>query len=99
MIIITMTSYPPESAKDIGKIFLGMPALPDYIKMRGPYISSSLEEGIKGITIHEFDDSKYPEAFNVIMERNTRFFGVPGFTYSINHWLKAKDALKLVGLG
>ena len=98
MIIVSLTSYPPESAKDIGKRFLEMPALPDYIKMRGPYINSIFEEGIMGITIYEIDDSKYAEAFKALMERTTKFFGVPGFTYSISHWLEAKDALKLVGL-
>ena len=98
MIIISLTSYPPESAKDMGKRFLDMTALPKYIKMRGPYINSVIEEGIKGITIYEFDDSKYGEAYKILADRIAKFFGVPGFTYSLLHWLEAQDALKLVGL-
>ncbi|RJP86610.1 MAG: hypothetical protein C4518_13610 [Desulfobacteraceae bacterium] len=99
MIIISLTSYPPESAVEMGKRFLDMPALPNFITMRGPYISSIIEKGIKGITLYEFDESKYGEAFKVLSDRSAKFFGVPGFSYSLNHWLEAKDALKLVGLG
>jgi hypothetical protein len=99
MIIISITSYPPGSAKDIGKTFLEAPPLPNYIKTRGPYINSFIEDGIKGITIYEFDDAKYAEAHKALMERTTNFFKVPGFTYSTSHWLEAKDALSLVSLG
>ena len=98
MIIISITSYPPESAKEVGKRFLEFPSLPDYIAMKGPYINSVIGEGIKGITIYEFDDSKYPEASKILNERVTSLFGVPGFTYTLSHWLEAYDALKLVGL-
>jgi hypothetical protein len=98
MIIISLTTYPTESAGEIGKRFVGMPALPDYITMRGPYINSTVEEGIKGITIYEFKDQRYSEAYQVLADRVAKFFGVPGFTYSLHHWLEAKDALKLVGL-
>jgi hypothetical protein len=99
MIIISLTSYPPESAVEMGKRFMEMPVLPDFIKMKGPYISSIIEEGIKGITLYEFDESKYGEAFKVLSDRVAKFFGVPGYTYSLTHWLEAQDALKLVGLG
>jgi len=99
MIIISLTSYPPESAVEMGKRFMEMPVLPDFIKMKGPHISSIIEEGIKGIILYEFDESKYGEAFKVLSDRTAKFFGVPGYTYSLTHWLEAQDALKLVGLG
>jgi hypothetical protein len=98
MIAISLTSYPTESAEEMGKRFLGMSALPDYITMRGPYISSDIDEGIKGITIYEFEDSRYGEVYQLLADRMATFLGVPGFTYSLHHWLEAKDALKLVGL-
>ena len=99
MIVISLTSYPTESAEEIGKRFLGMPALPDYITMKGPYINSFIDDGINGITIYEFDDSRYGEVYQILADRVATLFGVPGFTYSLHHWLEAKDALKLVGLG
>jgi hypothetical protein len=99
MIIISLTSYPTESAKEIGKRFLELPPLAEYITMKGPYINSIIGEGIKGITIYEFDDSKYTEASKFLNERVATLMGVPGFTYSLSHWLEVQDALKLVGLG
>jgi hypothetical protein len=99
MIIISLTSYPTESAREIGKRFLEFPPLADYITMKGPYINSVIGEGIKGITIYEFDESKYPEASKSLNERIATLMGVPGFTYSLSHWLETQDALKLVGLG
>jgi hypothetical protein len=98
MIVISLTSYPTESAQEIGKRFIGMPALPDYITMRGPYINSDIDEGIKGITIYEFEDSRYGEIYQILADRIANLLGVPGFTYSLHHWLEAKDALKLIGL-
>jgi len=95
MIIISLTSYPTESVKEIGKRFMELPPLADYITMKGPYI----REGIKGITIYEFDESRYAEAMNYLGERVASLFGVPGFTYSLKHWLEVQDALKMIGLG
>ena len=99
MVIISLTSYPTESAKEIGKRFLELPPLADYITMRGPYIGSDVGEGIKGITIYEFDESRYSEASKYLGERMTILFGVPGFTYSLKHWYEVQDALKMIGLG
>ncbi len=99
MIIISLTSYPTESVKEIGKHFVELPPLADYITMKGPYISSTVEEGIKGITIYEFDESRYPEAIKYIGERIATLFGIPGFTYSLKHWLEVQDVLKMIGLG
>ncbi len=99
MIIISLTSYPTESAREIGKRYLELPSLADYITMKGPYINSVIGEGIKGITIYEFDEAKYPEASKFLNERLATLMGVPGFTYSLSHWLEVQDALKLVGLG
>jgi hypothetical protein len=36
MIIISLASYPTESAREIGKRFLELPPLADYITMKGP---------------------------------------------------------------
>ncbi len=99
MIIISLTSYPTESVKEIGKRFMELPPLADYITMKGPYISSDVGEGIKGITIYEFDESRYPEAIKYLGERVAALFGIPGFSYSLKHWLEVQDALKMIGLG
>ena len=46
MVIISIVSYPTESAKEMGKRMLEQPPLPAYITMKGPYFSSEVGEGI-----------------------------------------------------
>jgi hypothetical protein len=98
MVIISQTRYPTESAEEMGKRFLELPSLPDYIKMIGPYIKTGVGEGIKGLVIYEFEDSKYPEASKFLNERAAKMLGIPGFTYSLDPWMEAQDALALIGL-
>jgi hypothetical protein len=99
MVIIGILSYPPESSKEMAKRFLEQPPLPTYITMKGPYFISELGEGIKSIVIYEFDQSKFSEANQFIITRYTKYYGVPGFTYSVHTWLETKEALKAIGMG
>ena len=100
MVIIAIMSYPPESVKEHAKRFMEQPPLPAYITMKaGPYVGSEVGVGIKAIVIYEFDQSKFSEAMQAIATRYAKYFGVPGFTYSINTWLEAKEALKAIGMG
>ena len=99
MVIIGILSYPPESSKEMGKRFLEQPPLPAYITMKGPYFSSEVGEGIKSVVIYEFDQSKLSEANQFLITRYAKYYGVPGFTFSINTWLEAKEALKAIGMG
>jgi len=100
MVIIGILLYPPESGKEMAKRFLEQqPAPPTYITMKGPYFSSEVGVGIKAIAIYEFDQSKFSEANQFIGTRYTKYYGVPGFTFSINTWLEAKEALKMIGMG
>ena len=99
MVIIGILSYPPESAKEFGKRFLELPPLPAYITMKGPYAIPEVGAGMKAIAIYEFDKSKLSEVYEVIAARYTKYFGVPGFTFSMNIWLEAKEAFKAMGMG
>ena len=67
--------------------------------MIGPYVSNGVGEGIKTLVIFEFDQSKMAEAIQIITARYAKYFGVPGFTYSQQIWLDAKEALKAIGMG
>lgn len=98
MIIMLTTSYPPESAKQVGKRFLEFPPMQDYNKLTDPYIKTIVGEGIKSIAIYEFDDSKYTEASAFLHERAAALVGVPGLTYSLEPWLEPQDALEFAGL-
>ena len=99
MVIIGILSYPPESSKEMGKRFLEQPPGPAYITIKGPYFSSQLGEGIKSIVIYEYDQSKFSEVNQFLIARYAKYYGVPGFTYSIHPWLEVKEALKSIGMG
>ncbi len=99
MVIITVVSYPPEQTKEVNKVFRELPPVPSYVKMKGPYFSGELGEGIKALIIYEYDQTKTKEAMEYVGTRLAKYFGVPGFTYSVNLWLEIPEALKMVGLG
>ena len=98
MVIITENFFPPGSAKDLGKAFLELPPLPEYITMEGPYILSDSERGIRSIVIYKCDNAKLSDAFLDVGDRLTNYFDVPGYTYSANVWNEATEALKMIGL-
>jgi hypothetical protein len=98
MVIIAMVTFPPEGSKEIGKRLKGQAALPDYIKMKGPYICGVTGEGIRSLSLYECDRSKLPDAIEIVTNRYVNYFGVPGLTHSVNVWLEATEALKMIGL-
>jgi hypothetical protein len=65
---------------------------------KGPYINSAVGEGIRSLTIYEFEDSKFTEASKQIGKLMGAFYGVPGFTYSLQVWFRAKDAFEFTVL-
>jgi hypothetical protein len=98
MYLIAMSCYPQESAAEIGKRFTEAKPTPDFMTTIGPFIKSTLE-GIKTISIYEFDQSKYADATDYLNNRYAAYHGVTAFRYSIEEWLGAIEALKLIGLG
>jgi hypothetical protein len=99
MVIIGVLSYSPESIKSMAKPFMEQPLLPAYITLKEPYFSNEVGVRVKSISIYEFEQSKFSEAWEVITARHTKYYRVPGFTYSHNIWLEAKEALKAIGMG
>jgi hypothetical protein len=98
MVIISIASYPPESAKEMGKHFRELSPLPAYMTQKGPYVISEIGTGIKALTLFEFDQSKIAEANDYVGTRYAKYFGVPGFTFTYRLWLETMEALKMVGL-
>ena len=98
MVLISMISNPPESGKEMIKRSMQLPRLPEYIRTIGPYINSTVGEGIKTLTIYEFEDSKFAEASKHINNLLQAFIGVPGFTFSLEVWIRAKNAYQSFGL-
>ena len=99
MVILSFASFPPNSAKEIGKLFLKLSPLPDYITTTGPFLYGTIEGGIKALTLYELvDQSKMSEALIRITDRLIPSFDVPGYTYDVRTANEAAEALKMVGL-
>ena len=98
MVIIGKNLFPPESANEIGKRFLELPPLPDYMTMKGPYVHGMMEGGIQGIEVFELDKAKLAEGLEYVTNRYVTYFGIPGFRYAIAPYFEAQEALKMIGL-
>ena len=98
MVIIAFASYPPESAKEIGKRYVKLSPPPDFITMEGPYMYSNGESGMQAASLYKFDKSKAAEALQVAHDQHAVFFGVPGYQYDIKVCAGAERALKVSGV-
>jgi hypothetical protein len=98
MVIMSTVSYLPESFKEAYKRFKDLPSPPSFITLKGPYAKSEVGLGLKMFILYEFDQSKAQEALQYVATRMGKFYGVPGFTYSIDVLLEGKDGLKAFGV-
>ncbi|MGD0279581.1 MAG: hypothetical protein ABSC11_09775, partial [Smithella sp.] len=83
---------------EMGKRFLESSAIPSYMTLKGPFVYSEVGGGIKILALYDVDQSKLREAEEVVLNRYAKYFGVPGFSYSVQPWLEIKEALKMIGL-
>ena len=97
MVIIVDMSFPAESANDVGKRFLEIAPIPDFMTMKGPYIKGR-KDGIQGIELYELDNSKLAEGEEYVTNRCVTYFGIPDFRYEISVFFEAAEALKVIGL-
>ena len=98
MVTVSMVSYPPESAKEIGKRFVELSPIPDFITVVGPYTIPELIDGIQAITIYKYEKSKAAEANEAISNAHLAFYGVPGYTYTLKLAAGSATSLKMLGL-
>ena len=98
MVIMTHFLIPTEGAKETGKRFLELPPIPDYMTIRGPYLYSVEGEGIHSIDIFEVERAKVADAIEFLNNRHVAFFGIPGYSFSVNVCLEAGEAVKMIGL-
>ena len=83
MVIKCTLSVPPESVGFyVGKSWGNIP-LPDYMTKMGPYVIDHQKKEIQIITIYEFGQSKFTEAYEYISEQLEAFRLIPGFTLSV----------------
>ena len=97
MVTVSMVSYPPESAKELGKRFLELSPVPDFIKVIGPYMFTEIKDGLTAITIYKYDRSKAGEANDAIANAHLAFYGIPGYTYSLKLASGSATSMKMLG--
>jgi hypothetical protein len=98
MVIIANISFPPENASDVGKRFLEIDPVPDFMTLKGPFVKGR-PEGIQAFELYELDNSKIAEGLDYVTNRCVAYFGIPNYRYEINVFFEAAEALKMIGLG
>ncbi|MEE4112993.1 MAG: hypothetical protein V2I40_09285 [Desulfobacteraceae bacterium] len=101
MVIISSLSFPPESAKEMAKIFLSpsLPKIPEFIARKGPYVNATVSDGVFMTALWELENAKLAEAMDFIGNYYATFFGVPGFKYEVKPFFHVEEALKMIGMG
>lgn len=97
MVIIVDMSFPTENASVVGKRFLEIEPIPDFMTLKGPYIKGR-KDGIQAIELFELDNSKLAEGEKYVTNRCVTYFGITDFKYEISVFFEAAEALKLIGL-
>jgi hypothetical protein len=93
MILLGISKYPVQSAKEVATRVMEMSRLPEYIKGKGNYIYTN-ENGSVGLVIYEFESVKADEAIEEITKAYWFLYDVPGFSYQLIPLAKARDAAK-----
>ena len=99
MITISIMSFPPESAKEVGRRFTELAPIPNYIETNGPYLYTDERDGNTSITIYKYEKTRAAEALDAISNLLVPFYGVPGMKYSLQLASSSKTALSMLGLG
>jgi len=97
---LTVTTFPGEKSKEIGKLLPKLPKLPEFVKPPQLFVTISNDDGkIKAYGIYEVEDDKSHEGYVAIAKRLTGYFEVEGLSYKIEPLMNIKESLNLLGLG
>ncbi|HOO90933.1 MAG TPA: hypothetical protein PLA74_08960 [Syntrophales bacterium] len=97
MIIVTTVLFNEENVCETNKHSIGLPPVPDYIHMMGPYITNvTLGGDIQVVNLFEFEESRLDEAREFITDRMAAYHRLINMTYSVDLWFDAEDAKKMV---
>ncbi len=96
--IVVTGSFPAHVGMEVGKKFLELEKLPDFVKTEHVFNTAAGDYTFFSIYKIE-DDSKYFDALKAITKRFAGYMDVKGYKYTLHPVLEAKDALSIVGLG
>jgi hypothetical protein len=85
-----------DCAEAVAENYGRIPSLPDFIRIIGPYIRSSIEGGISTTSIYEFDDARSGEAIEYLQKRYATFAAIDGVSATTEEWLAVGSVLQLL---
>ena len=95
--VVVTGSFPAHVGMEVGKTFLKLEKLPDYVKTE--HVFNTAQGDYAFFTIYKIEDeSKYFEGIKAITKRLLGYMDIVGYKYTCYPVLEAKDALSLIGL-
>ena len=99
MVILLRVKYPVQSAKPMATKFLEAPSIPDFIVMKGPYFTGSIQDGMIATAIFELNDQiKLADGMEFIGRFTAIYYDVPGFSCEYRQAFEIDEAMKLLGM-
>jgi len=96
--IVVTGSFPAHVGKEVGKTFLKLEKLPDFIKTE--HVFNTAAGDYMFFTIYQIEDeTKYFNGLKAITKRFSGYMDIKGYKYTLHPVLEAKDALSMIGLG
>ena len=96
MIMFGMMTFTADCAMLVAENYGTIAAVPEFMKITGPYIRSSIEGGISTISIFEFDDAMADDAVAYLQMRYASFAAIAGVKSTVEEWLGVGMALQVL---
>lgn len=97
MILVVNASFPLTSVREAARKFTLLPKIPASVKRYGPYFFFD-NNVVRALSLYEFRESSIThEQKKFIRKRMELFADVPGFSHTIQEWMKLDDALYTLG--
>ena len=96
MIMMGTMTFTAECAMAVAENYGKVPPAPGFMKLIGPYVRSSIANGISTISIYEFDDAKADAAIDYLNKRYATFAAIAGVTSHIEEWLGIGMVMQLL---
>ncbi|MFB0564020.1 MAG: hypothetical protein ACETWM_22705 [Candidatus Lokiarchaeia archaeon] len=99
LIVIAKVKFPMGKAQQAAEVYAKVMSerpVPDGIKHIGPFIKSTLEDGIVTISFYEVEEGKEIEALKYANELEIQFRGIEGYAYQVDIYYTVEEALALL---
>ncbi len=89
-------TFNADCAMSVAETFGRIAPAPDFMKLTGPYVRSSIAGGISTLSIYEFNDARADAAVDYLKARYANFAAIAGVNASIEEWLGIDAVLQLL---